>query len=227
MDRAELNKILEQGAMKIRNGANRYVTVAQKVDGVREAYPDARMTIDWKILEHDYAVCVASLYIGDVLVSQGTAMEERMKSGVNQFKFVENCETSAVGRALSFFGIGVIDSIASYDEVTHAEALAEDAEKQEAEEKTKQKTEEKPKSKTEKKAAPIQVPGPKWRQLYMDCLRAGLAASEVQAAVSQVVGESQATTWSEEETQLVTDILQMMLENAQENAQEGEENEQH
>jgi hypothetical protein len=38
-------------------------------------------------------------------------------SFVNKTSALENCETSAVGRALAFMGIGVIDSIASVDEV--------------------------------------------------------------------------------------------------------------
>jgi len=49
----------------------------------------------------------------------GTAQEWKNdpKSMVNKTSFVENCETSAVGRALAMMGIGVIDSIASAEEV--------------------------------------------------------------------------------------------------------------
>lgn len=39
---------------------------------------------------------------------------------VNKTAALENAETSAVGRALAFMGIGVIDSIASVDEVNKA-----------------------------------------------------------------------------------------------------------
>lgn len=41
--------------------------------------------------------------------------------GVNKTAALENCETSAVGRALGFMGIGVIDSIASIDEINKAQ----------------------------------------------------------------------------------------------------------
>lgn len=43
-----------------------------------------------------------------------------MTSKVNKTSMVENCETSAVGRALAFAGIGIIESIASADEVNKA-----------------------------------------------------------------------------------------------------------
>ena len=40
---------------------------------------------------------------------------------INKTSALENCETSAVGRALGFMGIGVIDSIASVDEINKAQ----------------------------------------------------------------------------------------------------------
>jgi len=41
---------------------------------------------------------------------------------INKASAIENCETSAVGRALALIGIGVIDSVASVDEINKAEA---------------------------------------------------------------------------------------------------------
>ena len=43
---------------------------------------------------------------------------------INKTSALENAETSAVGRALAFMGIWVIDSIASVDEITKAENTA-------------------------------------------------------------------------------------------------------
>lgn len=40
---------------------------------------------------------------------------------INQSSALENAETSAVGRALAFMGIGVIESIASIDEINKAQ----------------------------------------------------------------------------------------------------------
>ncbi len=54
------------------------------------------------------------------VVSSGHAYEEKDGSRINQRNHVENCETSAVGRALGFLGIGSDGSIASYEEVANA-----------------------------------------------------------------------------------------------------------
>jgi hypothetical protein len=39
---------------------------------------------------------------------------------INSTSFIENCETSAVGRCLGMLGIGIDTSIASYEEVANA-----------------------------------------------------------------------------------------------------------
>ena len=41
-------------------------------------------------------------------------------SNINKTSYIENCETSAVGRALAMLGIGIDTSIASANEVTEA-----------------------------------------------------------------------------------------------------------
>lgn len=40
---------------------------------------------------------------------------------INKTSAIENCSTSAVGRCLAYLGIGVIDSVASVDEINKAE----------------------------------------------------------------------------------------------------------
>jgi len=54
------------------------------------------------------------------VASVGHAFEKQDASRINQRNHVENCETSAVGRALGLLGIGSDGSIASYEEVTNA-----------------------------------------------------------------------------------------------------------
>ncbi|MCQ2771082.1 MAG: hypothetical protein MJ236_04705, partial [Clostridia bacterium] len=46
--------------------------------------------------------------------------EKESSSFINKTSFIENCETSAVGRALGFAGIGSKTSIASAEEVRNA-----------------------------------------------------------------------------------------------------------
>ena len=51
----------------------------------------------------------------------GMAQEIIGEGFINKTSALENCETSAVGRALAMMGIGVIDSIASVDEINKAQ----------------------------------------------------------------------------------------------------------
>ncbi len=48
------------------------------------------------------------------------AEEEKGSTFINKTSYVENCETSAWGRALANFGIGLETSVASADEVKNA-----------------------------------------------------------------------------------------------------------
>lgn len=53
-------------------------------------------------------------------VATGFAQEDRTSSMINKTSYVENCETSAWGRALANLGIGIDTSVASADEVDMA-----------------------------------------------------------------------------------------------------------
>ena len=56
----------------------------------------------------------------DDLVATGYAIEKADSSYINKTSYIENCETSAWGRALANFAIGVDSSVASADEVANA-----------------------------------------------------------------------------------------------------------
>tara|TARA_R100001440_G_scaffold23689_1_gene38595 strand:+ start:19753 stop:20187 length:435 start_codon:yes stop_codon:yes gene_type:complete len=56
----------------------------------------------------------------DEAVATGYAMEKADSSYINKTSYIENCETSAWGRALANFAIGVDSSVASADEVANA-----------------------------------------------------------------------------------------------------------
>jgi hypothetical protein len=58
------------------------------------------------------------------IVATGFAQEDKSSSYINKTSYVENCETSAWGRALANLGIGIDTSIASSNEV--AMAIAKD-----------------------------------------------------------------------------------------------------
>ena len=57
--------------------------------------------------------------INDKIVANGLAEEKKNASRINQTSALENCETSAVGRALAFCGM-TNDKIASAEEVSAA-----------------------------------------------------------------------------------------------------------
>lgn len=72
----------------------------------------------------------AEIYdIDDRLVATGTAFE-KVGSGVNRDSHIENAETSAVGRALGFLGIGIVGGIATADEIKDKVGISEDKVKQ-------------------------------------------------------------------------------------------------
>jgi hypothetical protein len=53
-------------------------------------------------------------------VANGHAYEVADSTFINKTSHIENCETSAIGRALGMIGIGIDTSIASADEVANA-----------------------------------------------------------------------------------------------------------
>lgn len=97
-----------------------YAEVNQKVLGFRELFPTGYITTE--ILSHENGVVVMKATVGvdDKVLSTGIAYEKENSSFINKTSYIENCETSAVGRALSFLGIGIDTSIASAEEVQNA-----------------------------------------------------------------------------------------------------------
>lgn len=102
-----------------------YAEVPQRVQGFRMLYPEGFITTE--ILSLEDGVCVIRATAGyytvsgeKVVLGTGTAYEKEGSSFINKTSYIENCETSAVGRALGFLGIGSETSIASAEEVTNA-----------------------------------------------------------------------------------------------------------
>lgn len=59
-------------------------------------------------------------YMEKVILGTGTAYEKESSSFINKTSYIENCETSAVGRALGMCGFGIDVSVASAEEVENA-----------------------------------------------------------------------------------------------------------
>ena len=111
-----------------------YVEVNQRVMAFRELYPEGSIYSD--IVEMGNGVVTIKATVSDAdgrILATGMAYEKEGSGFINKTSYIENCETSAVGRALGFLGIGIDGSIASYEEVENAK-VQQNAKKMTAEE---------------------------------------------------------------------------------------------
>lgn len=117
-----------------------YIEVNERIKAFRKLFPMG--TIQSEMISNENGVCVfrAEVIADGVVLGVGYAYEKETSSFINKTSYIENCQTSAVGRALGMAGFGIDVSVASADEVQNA------IENQKEEENT-----------TEKKATPKQV----------------------------------------------------------------------
>ena len=97
-----------------------YATVALRL-GVARRNLGTSLDIVTKVIHHDdkQILMQADIFIDGKHVATGTAHELRATTRINQTSYVENCETSAVGRALAMCGM-IDDQVASAEEVSLA-----------------------------------------------------------------------------------------------------------
>lgn len=98
-----------------------YAEVNQRIKAFRMVYPDG--DIRTEMLSNENGICVfrATVFDGEGKeLGCGTAYEKENGSYINKTSYIENCETSAVGRALGMCGFGIDTSVASYEEVANA-----------------------------------------------------------------------------------------------------------
>ncbi len=100
-----------------------YVQVNERIIALRKLPEYKGFSIETEMVAIDSDMCVMKATIRDAkggIAATGFAQEDRSSSMINKTSYVENCETSAVGRALGFLGIGVESSIATAEEVSLA-----------------------------------------------------------------------------------------------------------
>ena len=109
-----------------------YAEVNQRIKAFRMLYPDG--FIKTEMLSNEDGVCIFKatvgyvlktliddkVYIDEIELGTGTAYEKENSTFINKTSYIENCETSAVGRALAMCGIGIDTSVASAEEVQNA-----------------------------------------------------------------------------------------------------------
>lgn len=99
-----------------------YLTVARRIDDFRKSPDFKGWSIETNLISAEDSMVVMKAAIRDAnnrIVATGYAEENRSFGKINKTSALENAETSAVGRALAFLGLGGSE-IASADEVSTA-----------------------------------------------------------------------------------------------------------
>jgi hypothetical protein len=115
-----MDKQLKDKAIQFK-GKN-YVLVSDRVNYFNNTYPNGSIQT---VLVSDptsrlvifKAIVTPDIKENRIFTGYSQASFDDSTSFVNKTSALENAETSAVGRALALMGIGVIDSIASIDEI--------------------------------------------------------------------------------------------------------------
>lgn len=98
-----------------------YAQVNERVKAFRMVCPNGSITTEIVSMEDGVVTMRATVLEEDgTVLATGYAQEKESSSYINKTSYIENCETSAVGRALGFAGIGIDGSMASADELANA-----------------------------------------------------------------------------------------------------------
>ena len=98
-----------------------YVEVNQRIKAFRMCFPNGSISTEILFLADGIVTMKATVCNEDgQVLGTGTAQEKETSSYINKTSYIENCETSAVGRALGMCGFGIDTSVASAEEVQNA-----------------------------------------------------------------------------------------------------------
>lgn len=98
-----------------------YAEVNQRIKAFRMIFPTGQIITE--LISMENGICIFKAEVRDSegnILGTGTAYEKEGSSFINKTSYIENCETSAVGRALGMAGFGIDVSVASYEEVANA-----------------------------------------------------------------------------------------------------------
>ena len=105
-----------------------YAEVNERIKAFRQLFPNGTIATEIVSCENGVVIikATATNENGSILAT-GHAYEKENSTFINKTSYIENAETSAVGRCLGMIGIGIDTSVASYEEV--ANAVAQQGEK--------------------------------------------------------------------------------------------------
>lgn len=132
---AMANSEIENTTIPSRKGDKQYAPVDERIRVFRKYFEDYTIVTDIvlnkepesiKVNDKDIKKSAKILFETTIrntegrIIANGFAQEKEDDGFINKTSYVENCETSSVGRALGIFGILGGESIASYEEVVNA-----------------------------------------------------------------------------------------------------------
>lgn len=97
-----------------------YVLVSDRILAFNEAYDKADIETNYEYLSELKMFIVKAIVTSEKGTFTGMSQAVVGDGYINKTSALENAETSAVGRALGMMGIGVLDSVASADEINKA-----------------------------------------------------------------------------------------------------------
>lgn len=110
-----------------------YTPVNERIKAFRMLYPEGGIETRIEHLDGSRVIIKATVSDGaGRTLSTGHACEIDGANYINQTSHIENCETSAIGRALGALGIGIDTAVCSLEEIQRADRMHEAITKREA-----------------------------------------------------------------------------------------------
>lgn len=114
-------KKANESIMTLNVKGKEYSQVNERIKAFRMCYPTGSIATNIESLENGVVVMSCEVKDGDgKLLGKAYAYEKENSNFINKTSFIENCCTSATGRALGYCGFGIDTSVCSAEEVQNA-----------------------------------------------------------------------------------------------------------
>lgn len=118
----EANKTIKTTNIK----GKQYAQVNQRIRAFRQVFPDGFIRTSIIHMEDGMVVMKTEVGLDDEVLATGMAYEREESSMINRTSYIENCETSCIGRALGMLGFGIDMAVASAEEMENAISQQDD-----------------------------------------------------------------------------------------------------